>query len=87
MILQGTTPTLVISIDPDELSLSDVEEIELVFSYSGKCLVKTKDDVTPTTTSQTVLPDTGYDYLSQVVVAAIPYVETANAYGTTVTIG
>ncbi|MDD3204142.1 MAG: hypothetical protein PHS74_00175 [Lachnospiraceae bacterium] len=43
--------------------------------------------ITPGTTKQTVLPDTGYDYLSQVVVNAIPYVETANAAGgTTVTI-
>lgn len=44
--------------------------------------------VTPTTTSQTVLPDNGYDYLSQVTVNAIPYVETENsAGGITVTIG
>ena len=43
--------------------------------------------VTPTSAKQTVLPDTFYDYLSQVVVNAIPYVETANsAGGTTVTI-
>lgn len=37
--------------------------------------------VTPTTTAQTVLPDVGYDYLSQVTVGAIPYVETDNAAG------
>lgn len=43
--------------------------------------------VTPKTTAQTIIPDTGVDYLSQVTVAAIPYVETANtAGGTTVTI-
>lgn len=44
--------------------------------------------VTPYTTAQTVLPDAGYDYLSQVSVAAISYVETDNsAGGKTVTIG
>ena len=44
--------------------------------------------VTPTTEVQNVLPDTGYNYLSQVTVNAIPYVESENAAGgTTVTIG
>ena len=44
--------------------------------------------VTPTTVAQTVLPDTGYNYLSQVTVEAIPYVESDNtAGGKTVTIG
>ena len=43
---------------------------------------------TPATTAQTILPDTGYNYLSQVTVAAIPYVESDNsAGGVTVTIG
>lgn len=44
--------------------------------------------VTPTTSVQNVLPDDGYNYLSQVTVNAIPYVESDNsAGGTTVTIG
>lgn len=46
--------------------------------------------VTPTSSQQTVLPDTeeGYNYLSQVTVEAIPYAESENsAGGTTVTIG
>lgn len=43
--------------------------------------------VTPSTEAQTVLPDSGYNYLSQVTVAAVPYVESENsAGGTTVTI-
>lgn len=42
---------------------------------------------TPKTTAQTILPDTGYDYLTQVTVNAIPYVESDNsAGGKTVTI-
>lgn len=44
--------------------------------------------VTPSTTQQVVLPDTGYNYLSQVTVAEIPYVESDNdSGGKTVTIG
>ncbi len=44
--------------------------------------------VTPSTAQQVVLPESGYNYISQVTVAAIPYVEIDNAAGgTTVTIG
>ena len=44
--------------------------------------------VTPSTTDQTILPDEGYNYLSQVTVLAIPYAESQNsAGGITVTIG
>ena len=44
--------------------------------------------VTPTTESQVILPDSGYNCLSQVTVAAIPYSESDNtAGGKTVTIG
>lgn len=43
--------------------------------------------VTPKKVEQVVLPDSGYDYLAQVTVSAIPYVETDNsAGGKTVTI-
>lgn len=42
---------------------------------------------TPSTVKQTILPDDGVDYLSQVVINPIAYVESANsAGGTTVTI-
>ena len=46
--------------------------------------------VTPSTSQQVIVPDTsdGYNYLAQVTVKAIPYVETDNsAGGKTVTIG
>jgi hypothetical protein len=45
-------------------------------------------EVTPTTAGFTVLPDTGYTCLTEVVVKPIPYVESDNsAGGKTVTIG
>lgn len=43
---------------------------------------------TPTSSAQTIVPDTGYDGFSQYTVAAIPYTEADNAQGgVTVTIG
>ena len=57
-------------------------------TYSGESISAQAKTATPSTSQQTILPDTGYDYLSQVVVAAIPYVETDNsAGGKTATIG
>lgn len=57
-------------------------------SYSGEAVTVQSKNATPSTSPQTILPDAGYDYLSQVVIAAIPYVETDNAAGgVTVTIG
>lgn len=45
-------------------------------------------EVTPKTSEQVVLPQSGYNYLSQVTVKAIPYTTTENsAGGLTITIG
>ena len=56
--------------------------------YSGEGVTAHSKSVTPSWQEQTVLPDSGYDYLSQVVVAAIPRVDSENtAGGLTVTIG
>lgn len=57
-------------------------------TYTGEGVSAQAKTVTPSTSSQTILPDSDYDYLSQVTVTAIPYAETPNsAGGTTVTIG
>lgn len=37
--------------------------------------------VTPTSSQQVILPDEGYNYLSQVTVSAVPYTETDNSAG------
>lgn len=56
-------------------------------TYTGRTInVEADKNVTPATTQQVITPDTGYDYLAQVTVGAIPYNETQNEHGTTVTI-
>lgn len=61
--------------------------IEGTMSGSEDVNAQTKT-VTPSATAQTVTPDTGYNYLTQVTVNAIPYSESDNsAGGVTVTIG
>ena len=64
-----------------------VQILGVTGDYSGEGATAQAKTVTPYTTAQTILPDAGYDYLSQVTVNAISYVETPNSYGTTVTIG
>lgn len=67
---------------------SGVEILGVEGAYGGEVVTAQSKTVTPSTSQQSVLPDEGYDYLSQVTVAAIPYVESGNAAGgTTVTIG
>ena len=68
---------------------SGIEILGVIGSYSGEAVTaQSKDNIIPKTTSQTILPDPEFDYLSQVVITAMPYTESANsAGGITVTIG
>lgn len=57
-------------------------------TMSGSEDVKAQSrEVIPTKTGFIVNPESGHNYLTSVTVKAIPYVETANSYGITVSIG
>lgn len=60
---------------------SGISILGVTGSYSGEAVSVQAKTATPSTSSQTILPDAGYDYLSQVTVNAISYVETDNVAG------
>lgn len=66
----------------------DVVILGVTGTYGGETINAQSKSATPTFSQQTILPDTGYDYLSQVTVAAIPVVESPTpGGGTTITVG
>lgn len=65
-----------------------VQILGVTGDYTGEEISAQTKNATPSFTAQTILPDTGYDYLSQVNLAAIAVEYTENvAGGYTVTIG
>ena len=60
---------------------SGVQILGITGTYTGEAISARAATATPSTSQQTILPGTGYDYLSQVTVEAIPYTETDNAAG------
>lgn len=66
----------------------DVTILGVKGTYGGESVNAQSKNAIPAKTAQTILPDEGYDYLSEVVIAAVPYTSAANAAGgMTVTIG
>lgn len=65
-----------------------VQILGVTGTYTGEGVSAQTKSATPYTTAQQILPDSGYDYLAEVDIAAISFVETDNAAGgKTVTIG
>lgn len=60
---------------------SGVSILGVTGTYSGEAVTAQSKTATPSTSSQVILPDANYDYLSQVTVNAIPYTETLNSAG------
>lgn len=84
-----------VSIDEDEMAKlipanirEGIEILSVVGTMSGEEGVRAQSKTaTPTSSQQVITPSAEFNYLSQVTIAPIPYVETANSYGTTVSIG
>lgn len=80
------------AIEEDKLIPANIKNGVTILGVTGELepsssVTAQEKTVTPSTEKQTIIPDLGTDYLSQVVVEAIPYVEATNsAGGTTVTI-
>lgn len=81
----GSGKVAISSTEQDKLIPSNIKQgveiLGVTGAYGGEAVKAHSKSVTPALTSQTVLPDSGYDYLSQVTISAIPITETENSAG------
>lgn len=56
-------------------------------TYGGEEIKVQKQTATPTFAKQNILPDSGFDYLSEVEIAPIPITEIPNSTGITIVVG
>lgn len=79
-----------VSVDSTNISAGNIKSgvtiLGIEGTYTGESITTQSKTVTPSASQQIITADSGYDYLAQVTVNAVPYVESANTYGTTVTI-
>ena len=76
----GISATEKAKIIPGNIKLG-VQMLGVTGEYSGEAIDVQAKTATPSTSQQVVLPDAGYDYLSQVTISAIPYTSVLNAAG------
>lgn len=82
----GSGKVSILSTEKAKLIASNIKQGITILGVTGtlepsSAITVQAKSATPSTVSQVIVPDSGYDYLSQVSIAAISYVETDNAAG------
>lgn len=53
-IMQGTTPSLILEVDPNDMWLTSVTKIEVYLTNGGKIVTYTQDDIAVDTEANTI---------------------------------